>query len=124
MYADTITKSMQKTIDETNRRREKQQEYNRINNIVPTQIQKTERNILGREQNITEYNSAKEEINIIQDPILEKLDYKQLQKSIDYARAQMEAAAAELDFVRATKFRDQMRSLQELLTNKGKYANK
>ena len=124
MYADTITKSMQKTIDETNRRREKQQEYNRINNIVPTQIQKTERNILGREQNITEYNSAKEEINIIQDPILEKMDYKQLQKSIDYARAQMEAAAAELDFVRATKFRDQMRSLQELLTNKGKYANK
>jgi excinuclease UvrABC helicase subunit UvrB len=84
----------------------------------------TERNILGREQNITEYNSAKEEINIIQDPILEKMDYKQLQKSIDYARAQMEAAAAELDFVRATKFRDQMRSLQELLTNKGKYANK
>ena len=124
MYADTITKSMQKTIDETNRRREKQQEYNRINNIVPTQIQKTERNILGREQNITEYNSAKEEINIIQDPILEKMDYKQLQKSIDYARAQMEAAAAELDFVRATKFRDQMRSLQGLLTNKGKYANK
>jgi excinuclease ABC subunit B len=124
MYADTITKSMQKTIDETNRRRDKQQEYNRINNIVPTQIQKTERNILGREQNITEYNSAKEEINIIQDPILEKMDYKQLQKSIDYARAQMEAAAAELDFVRATKFRDQMRSLQELLTNKGKYANK
>ena len=124
MYADTITKSMQKTIDETNRRREKQQEYNRINNIVPTQIQKTERNILGKEQNITEYNSAKEEINIIQDPILEKMDYKQLQKSIDYARAQMEAAAAELDFVRATKFRDQMRSLQELLTNKGKYANK
>ena len=124
MYADTITKSMQKTIDETNRRREKQQEYNRINNIVPTQIQKTERNILGREQNITEYNSAKEEINIIQDPILEKMDYKQLQKSIDYARSQMETAAAELDFVRATKFRDQMRSLQELLTNKGKYANK
>ena len=52
------------------------------------------------------------------------MDYKQLQKSIDYARAHMEAAAAELDFVRATKFRDQMRSLQELLTNNGKYANK
>lgn len=118
MYADTITKSMQKTIDETNRRREKQQEYNRLNNIVPTQVLKSERNILGREQKSGEYAQTTPNVDILQDPILEKMDYKQLQKSIDYARSQMESAAAELDFIRATKFRDQMRSLQELLAKK------
>lgn len=118
MYADTITRSMQKTLDETNRRREKQQEYNRVNHITPTQIQKTERNVLGREQAGKEYDTGMERPGILEDPVLQKMDKGQLQKAVASARKEMEKAAAELDFIRAARFRDEMNALKELLETK------
>lgn len=118
MYADTITRSMQKTINETNRRREKQQEYNRVNHIIPTQIQKTERNVLGREQAGKAYDAGTERSCILEDPVLQKMDKGQLQKAVASARKEMEKAAAELDFIRAARFRDEMNALKELLETK------
>ncbi|MEF9986660.1 MAG: excinuclease ABC subunit UvrB [Bacteroidales bacterium] len=118
MYADTITRSMKKTIDETNRRRDKQKEYNKINNIIPTQISKTERNVLGRAQPGRPYIEPDARSYILEDPILNKMDKEQLQKSITSAKKEMEKAAVELDFIRAAKFRDEMNALKELLQTK------
>lgn len=118
MYADNITKSMQRTIDETNRRREKQQEYNRVNHITPTQIFKTERNVLGREQSASAYSQAEGKTFLLEDPVLQKMNKGQLQKAITSARKEMEKAAVELDFIRAAKFRDEMNALKDLLETK------
>ncbi len=113
MYADTITKSMQKTIDETNRRREKQKQYNIDNNITPTQIYKTERNILGREETGHEYTIENTNLTSLEDPIVMRMDAKQLTKAILSSKKEMEKAAAELDFLRAAKFRDEMHALEK-----------
>jgi excinuclease ABC subunit B len=118
MYADTITKSMKRTIDETNRRREKQQEYNRVNNIVPTQVLKKERNVMERAISGTEYVRDEQKIDVLQDPVIKNMDKGQLQKAMASAKREMEKAAAELDFIRAAKFRDEMKYLGELLTKK------
>lgn len=117
MYADTITRSMRNTIDETNRRRKKQQEYNTANNIVPTQIAKQERNVLGRtpKEELPEKTSA---ACLLEDPVIHKMDKAQLQKSVESARRQMEKAAAELDFLQAARFRDEMNALREILDTK------
>lgn len=117
MYADTITRSMRNTIDETNRRRKKQQEYNTANNIVPTQIAKQERNVLGRasKEELPEKTSA---ACLLEDPVIHKMDKAQLQKSMESARRQMEKAAAELDFLQAARFRDEMNALRKILDTK------
>ncbi len=118
MYADTVTGSMRKTIDETNRRREKQQEYNKINNIIPKQILKTERNVMGRGQSAAGYYQEETKSYILEDPVLLKMDRKQLEKAVAGARKEMERAAAELDFMRAAKFRDEMNALKKLMDKK------
>ena len=118
MYADTITKSMRRTIDETNRRREKQMEYNRVNNIVPTQVLKKERNVMDRAQSGMEYARDEAKVNILEDPVIRQMGKEQLQKAMASAKREMEKAAAELDFVRAAKFRDEMRYLGELIYKK------
>ena len=118
MYADTITKSMRRTIDETNRRREKQMEYNRVNNIVPTQVLKKERNVMDRTQSGMEYARDEAKVNILEDPVIRQMGKEQLQKAMASAKREMEKAAAELDFVRAAKFRDEMRYLGELISKK------
>ena len=113
MYADTITRSMQVTIDETERRRKKQAEYNKINNIVPRQVVKEYRNILGRS---VIYDVEQEQgSSILADPILAMLKPKDIEEAIKASKLQMEAAAAELDFLRAAKFRDEMNALKKLL---------
>ncbi len=113
MYADTITKSMQKTIDETNRRRAKQEEYNRINGITPTAVKNDRKNTLvsgsydgPQEEDISKY--------IAQDPIISAMSPKQLAEAIDTARKRMETAAKELDFLSAAKYRDEMYRLEKL----------
>ena len=118
MYADIITRSMQMTIDETNRRRKKQEEYNRENNIVPKQIVKEVKSILGR--GASEYYHAEEEyVNpILADPVLALLQPKEIEEAIKASKLQMETAAAELDFLRAAKFRDEMNALRKLLENR------
>jgi excinuclease ABC subunit B len=118
MYADTITKSMKRTIDETNRRREKQQEYNRVNNIVPTQVLKKERNVMDRAQSAGEYAVVEKSANILQDPAVKQMDKADLQKAYNAAKKAMEKAAAELDFINAAKYRDEMKYLGELISKK------
>ena len=117
MYADTITNSMRVTIDETERRRKKQEEYNKANNIVPKQIVKELKSILGR--GTLEYSIEEEHINpILADPILAILKPKEIEEAIKASKLQMEIAAAELDFLRAAKFRDEMNALKKLLENR------
>lgn len=118
MYADTVTRSMRRTIDETNRRREKQMEYNKANNIVPTQVLKKERNVMDRVQGGMEYAGDERKADILQDPVIRYMDKDQLRKAMASARKEMEKAAAELDFVRAAKFRDEMKYLGELISKK------
>ncbi len=116
MYADTVTGSMRRTMDETERRRKKQQEYNRLHDITPKQIEKQERKILGKgggsytEEFLTDTGTA-----ILADPVLEKMNRAQLLKAIDYAKKEMERSAKELDFVNAAKHRDQMNCLKRIL---------
>ena len=118
MYADTITRSMKRTIDETNRRREKQQEYNRVNNIVPTQVLKKERNVMDRAPGAADYTREEKAMNILQDPAVKQMDKGDLQKVFAAAKKAMEKAAAELDFINAAKYRDEMKYLGELISKK------
>ena len=114
MYADTITRSMQSTIDETNRRRAKQQQYNRENNITPTQVKNESRNILV-DQSRYDLEQEGERTKFLQEePVLAKMSPKQIMAAIEQARKNMEQAAKELDFLRAAKFRDEMYELKKL----------
>lgn len=118
MYADTVTESMRITIDETERRRKKQQEYNSAHNIIPRQIVKQVRNVLGR---VKEYESEKEEQNpLLSDPVMALFKPDQIKIAIEAAKGQMEAAAADLDFMRAARFRDEMIALRKLLEQSSK----
>lgn len=113
MYADNITGSMQRTIDETNRRREKQMAYNNEHHIIPTQIYKTERNVLGRD--VSAYEQSRETEGVLEDPIVAQMTKEQLAKAVAAAKKEMEKAASELDFMRAAKFRDEMKALKQRL---------
>ncbi|MDF1516600.1 MAG: helicase-related protein, partial [Lutibacter sp.] len=111
MYADKMTNSMQLTIDETNRRREKQIAYNTENNITPTQITKSIENIMGQNTAST-YNFE----NLANIAAEEKMDYMtkaELENSIREKRKQMEEAAKALDFIAAAKLRDTIKKLKE-----------
>ncbi|MDO9137527.1 MAG: excinuclease ABC subunit UvrB, partial [Lutibacter sp.] len=114
MYADKITNSMQLTIDETNRRREKQIAYNTENNITPTQIIKSIENIMGQNTAST-YNFE----NLANIAAEEKMDYMtkaELENSIREKRKQMEEAAKALDFIAAAKLRDTIKKLKERIS--------
>lgn len=114
MYADKITESMQKTIDETNRRRTLQQKYNLDHNIEPQALRKNKKlafNLYG--------NPDKEnDVAIAADPVIQYMSKDQLIKNIEMVKNQMQKAAKELDFASATKFRDEMFALEKLLENK------
>ena len=121
MYADKITNSMQKTIDSTNYRREKQLKYNIQNNITPTQIVKPTREIIGykyRSDKQTEYAGGIEIPDIAADPVIQYMSVEGLEKTIEKTKKQMKAAAKELDFIEAARLRDEMFALQNLLTER------
>jgi excinuclease ABC subunit B len=118
MYADKITNSMQRTIDSTNYRREKQLKYNIENNITPTQIVKPTREIIGyefRSGKSTVYGGRTEQPDIAADPVIQYMSPEGLEKAIEKTKKQMQAAAKELDFIEAARLRDEMFALQNLL---------
>ncbi|HSH18808.1 MAG TPA: UvrB/UvrC motif-containing protein, partial [Draconibacterium sp.] len=121
MYADKITNSMQKTIDSTNYRREKQMKYNIENNITPTQIIKPTREIIGyqyRSDKQTEYTGGNAVPDVAADPVIQYMSIDGLEKTIEKTKKQMKAAAKELDFIEAARLRDEMFALQNLLSQK------
>jgi len=121
MYADEITHSMQRTIDETDRRRSKQLKYNDENNITPQQIIKASKNIMGRpvEQiSRPSFYVEKETVNIAADPLIPYMDAMAIKKTMDNTRKAMETAAKQLDFIEAARLRDELYALQEILEKK------
>lgn len=121
MYADKITKSMQRTIDSTNYRREKQLKYNDENNITPTQIIKPTREIIGYEYRSDKsgmYANGDGHPDIAADPVIQYMSIDGLEKTIEKTKKQMKAAAKELDFIEAARLRDEMFALQKLLQDK------
>ncbi len=111
MYADKITNSMQKTIDETEYRREKQIAYNTKNNLVPKALNKSLDNALTK-NSVSAYHFEKEELRAAE-PDLEYLTKEQREKLIRDKRKAMEKAAKDLDFMQAAKLRDEIKMLQE-----------
>ncbi len=123
MYADKITNSMQRTIDETNRRRLKQIDYNLKHNITPRQIEKTQQAILGQTTVVDGRNKTKsyignDDVDVAADPIVQYMTAQQLRKSIEKIRKQMEQAAKELNFIEAARLRDEMFQLKNLLAKR------
>ena len=123
MYADRITESMQKTIDETNRRREKQLAYNEANGIVPKQIKKAFSNALlgvGADKDEAKSNAPKayiepEKISIAADPVVQYMSKPQMEKAIDRVRKQMQEAAKKLEFIEAAQYRDELLRLEDMM---------
>jgi excinuclease ABC subunit B len=111
MYADKITASMQKTIDETNYRREKQMNFNTANNLVPKALNKSLGNALSNNSVSTKYFEEKE--LKAAEPESEYLSKPEIEKKIRDKRKAMEKAAKELDFMQAAKLRDEIKVLQE-----------
>ena len=115
---------MQKTIDSTNYRREKQLKYNEENNITPTQIVKPTREIIGYEYRSGKqgqaYSGGMEKPDIAADPVVQYMSTAGLEKAIANTKKQMQAAARELDFITAAQIRDEMYRLRELLKEKKK----
>jgi len=121
MYADKITRSMQKTIDETNRRREKQLFYNEEMGITPTQIVKASKSFMG---DITgkkageKFYAGPQTKDIAADPIVKYMNEEALKKAIEKTRKNMEKAAEELNFNEAARYRDEMYELEKMLKAK------
>jgi excinuclease ABC subunit B len=117
MYADNITGSMQRTLDETNRRRKKQLVYNEEHSIEPKQIIKTTFSAFDQQRDGTRGGiyADQAKADIAADPVVRYMGKEGLEKAIDRVRKQMEKAAKELDFIEAARFRDEMYAYQELL---------
>jgi excinuclease ABC subunit B len=123
MYADTITGSMQQAIDETNRRRSVQMEYNRIHNIIPQTVSKSRGAILEQTSVADSKKTAKnyyipEESNLAADPVISYMDKKELEKLIRKTQKQMEQAAKYLDFLEAARLRDEYFALKKIMEGK------
>ena len=123
MYADRITESMQKTIDETNRRREKQLKYNEEHGITPRQIKKARKMTDLINANAVAHTETRayvepEEKTVAADPVVEYMTRDQLEKSIAHTRKLMQEAAKKLDFIEAAQYRDEMMRMEELLKSK------
>ena len=108
LYADRITDSMKKTIEETNYRREKQQEYNKINNIIPRQIEKTLDNALAKKVD----SEIEKKIKIDEESVY-LLPKKRIEEKIRETRKKMEKAAKNLDFMEAARLRDELKKLKD-----------
>ena len=128
MYADKITESMQRTIDETNRRRSKQLEYNEKNGITPRQVVKALSSIMG-DRHTAEVNTEggkqphpyyveTETVTVAAEPVVKYMTRDALEKTIAQTKRNMQKAAKELDFIEAARLRDEMYALEKLLAGK------
>jgi excinuclease ABC subunit B len=117
MYADKMTDSMRRTIEDTERRRVKQAAYNEAHGIVPTAIVREKSSALGQYSRQVDPKAyiEPEVISLVADPILTHMSDSQLQKAIDKAKKLMQEAAKRLDFLEAAQFRDEALRLESLL---------
>ena len=123
LYADKITESMRLTIEETNRRREKQMRYNQEHGITPTQIKRTISSISAGKKADYIKDAYIEDLALrkaSEDPIIQKMDHDQLLATIESSKQKMLEAAKKLDFVAAAQYRDEMVRLQEYLESQQK----
>jgi excinuclease ABC subunit B len=124
MYADSITESMQVAIDETDRRRKVQLEYNKEHGIVPKTIRRSKEAILQQTKVADKNKSGKqfyvepEELSVAADPVVSYMNEDQIMKMIAETRSQMEKAAKELDFIEAARLRDELQGLEKLKEQK------
>jgi excinuclease ABC subunit B len=115
-YADRVTESMQRTIDETNRRREKQLAYNEKHGITPKQIVKTSVSLLSEKQLPKDpIPYIEPEAGLVADPVIQYMSRPQLEKAIEHTRKCMAEAARKLEFIEAAQYRDELMKLKELL---------
>ena len=108
MYADKTTKSMKRTIEETNRRRKKQHDYNKKYNIKPKPILKKLNTEIS--DSLNPYSVTK-----VSDTITNKMDSSQIKKMIKYSQSEMEKAAKNLNFIEAARLRDEIIDLKQRL---------
>jgi len=123
MYADTITGSMQRTIDETNRRREKQLKYNEEHGITPQQVVNVNKSVLGQQRATgNAYYKEPEGVDVAADPVTQYMDIPALEAAIKRAKDNMKKAAKNQDFIDAAIYRDEMfgyeKKLEELKAQK------
>lgn len=124
MYADTITGSMQQTIDETSRRRERQIIYNEANGIVPTQIKKGTQTMFDQSNLIEDRKKAYHEPevsdgpNLAADPVIQYMTVDKIEKLKEATKKKMQRAAKDMDFMEAARLRDEMFALEQLVKEK------
>mgnify|MGYP001774902570 CR=1 FL=1 len=122
MYADTVTGSMKETIDETNRRREKQMAYNKEHGIVPKQVETRMNTLVQTSSGFRKQYDRKDEerAGLMNDPVLSKMNRQELENAMQDAKRMMEEAAKSLDFVNAAKYRDEMWEIKDLILDRFK----
>jgi excinuclease ABC subunit B len=126
MYADKVTDSMQRTINETNRRRVIQVAYNEKHGITPTTVMKSREEIMRQSsvlntKGTAEYYQEPTELAMAADPIVQYMSKDQLENSIKQTEKKMKDAAKQLDFVEAAQYRDELYALKKILKEKGIY---
>lgn len=123
MYADKITRSMQATMDETTRRREKQIAYNLKHGITPKTVLKSKQQIMditsvansNKPDKFSQYYIEDEHPSVAADPIVQYMNKEQLEKAIENAQKEMMKAAKDTDFMEAARWRDEIEDLKKRL---------